>query len=313
MIQPEPEDLPKDNPKLEIAVLSSQAVNKSPTQYPCDIFQNINSDDTFSIPQMTNGNPSSVIIKQHCGPGTLPSNTITNRRGRFEGYYTRSGLLIKSPPISYNYFSPPKVVERDPSGNPTLYYDSIVSTSSPTLTPFGNSDSLLKEVDGFLALEDDPTSSEVDDSYYDSEGDILLLMKSISMMIHHYHPPTQEIISWKNSKRTKSTFQRCMMAIFHDMIEKKMEVFLDNFSVFGNSFRNCLSRVDKMLQRCEDTDLCLNWEMSHFMVKEDIVLGHKISKNRIEVDKAKVDVIAKLPHPTIIKGVQSFLGHAGFY
>ncbi|GKC94981.1 reverse transcriptase domain-containing protein, partial [Tanacetum coccineum] len=109
------------------------------------------------------------------------------------------------------------------------------------------------------------------------------------------------------------TFQRCMMAIFHDMIEKTMKVFMDDFSVFGNSFENCLSRLDKMLQRCEDTNLCLNWEKSHFMVKEGIVLGHKISKNGIEVDKAKVDVIAKLPHPTTVKGVRSFLGHAGFY
>ncbi|GJZ67168.1 reverse transcriptase domain-containing protein [Tanacetum coccineum] len=106
------------------------------------------------------------------------------------------------------------------------------------------------------------------------------------------------------------TFQRCMMAIFHDMIEKTMEVFMDDFSVFGNSFENCLSRVDKMLQRCEDTNLCLNWEKSHFMVKEGIVLGHKISKKGIEVDKAKIDVIAKLPHPTTVKGVRSFLGHA---
>nr|GFA50485.1 retrovirus-related Pol polyprotein [Tanacetum cinerariifolium] len=70
---------------------------------------------------------------------------------------------------------------------------------------------------------------------------------------------------------------------------------------------------DKMLQRCEDTKLCLNWEKSHFMVKEGIVLGHKISRNGIEVDKAKVDVITKLPHPTTVKGVRSFLGHAGFY
>nr|GEY00388.1 retrovirus-related Pol polyprotein from transposon 17.6 [Tanacetum cinerariifolium] len=98
------------------------------------------------------------------------------------------------------------------------------------------------------------------------------------------------------------TFQRCMLAIFHDMVEKKMEVFMDDFSVFRNSFENCLSRLDKMLQRCEDTNLCLNWEKSHFKVKEGIVLGHKISKNDIEVDKAKVDVIAKLPHPTAVKG-----------
>nr|GEZ87844.1 hypothetical protein [Tanacetum cinerariifolium] len=94
---------------------------------------------------------------------------------------------------------------------------------------------------------------------------------------------------------------------------RTMEVFMDDFSVFGNSFENCLSRLDKMMQRCEDTKLCLNWEKSHFMVKEGIVLGHKISKNRIEVNKAKIDVIAKLPHPTTVKGVRSFLGHAGFY
>ncbi|GJT31427.1 putative reverse transcriptase domain-containing protein [Tanacetum coccineum] len=68
-----------------------------------------------------------------------------------------------------------------------------------------------------------------------------------------------------------------------------------------------------MLKRCEDTNLALNWEKSHFMVKEGIVLGHKISKKGIEVDKAKIDVISKLPHPTTVKGIRSFLGHAGFY
>nr|GFA32260.1 reverse transcriptase domain-containing protein [Tanacetum cinerariifolium] len=97
------------------------------------------------------------------------------------------------------------------------------------------------------------------------------------------------------------TFERCMLAIFHDMVEKIMEVFMDDVSVFGNSFENCLSRLDKMLQRCEDTNLCLNWEKRHFMVKEGIVLGHEIFKNRIEVDKAKVDVIAKLPNLTTVK------------
>ncbi|GJR68328.1 reverse transcriptase domain-containing protein [Tanacetum coccineum] len=109
------------------------------------------------------------------------------------------------------------------------------------------------------------------------------------------------------------TFQRCMMAIFYDVIEKTMEVFMDDFLVFGNSFSTCLSNLEKMLKRCEDTNLALNWEKSHFMVKEGIVLGHKISKKGIEVDKAKIDVIAKLPHPTTVKGIRSFLGHAGFY
>nr|GEU29398.1 DNA-directed DNA polymerase [Tanacetum cinerariifolium] len=69
----------------------------------------------------------------------------------------------------------------------------------------------------------------------------------------------------------------------------------------------------QMLKRREDTNLVLNWEKCHFMVKEGIVLGHKISKSGIEVDRDKVDVIAKLPHSTSVKGVRSFLGHAGFY
>nr|GEY01855.1 reverse transcriptase domain-containing protein [Tanacetum cinerariifolium] len=102
------------------------------------------------------------------------------------------------------------------------------------------------------------------------------------------------------------TFQRCMMAIFHDTIKKTIEVFMDDFLVFRNSFQRCLSYLEKMLKRCEDTNLCLNWEKSHFMVKEGIVLGCKISKQGIEVYKAKVDVITKLPHPTIVKGTKAF-------
>ncbi|GKE16465.1 reverse transcriptase domain-containing protein, partial [Tanacetum coccineum] len=109
------------------------------------------------------------------------------------------------------------------------------------------------------------------------------------------------------------TFQRCMMAIFHDMIKKTMEVFMDDFSVFRDSFDSCLSNLKKMLKLCEDTNLVLNWEKCHFMCREGIVLGHKISKSGIEVDHAKVDVIAKLLYPTTVKGVRSFLGHAGFY
>nr|GEV11975.1 reverse transcriptase domain-containing protein [Tanacetum cinerariifolium] len=97
------------------------------------------------------------------------------------------------------------------------------------------------------------------------------------------------------------TFQRCMMAIFHDMIEKTMELFVDDFLVFADSFSSCLSHLDKMLQMCEETNLVLNWDNCHFMVKEGIVLDHKISKSGIKVDRAKVDVIDKLPHPTSVK------------
>ncbi|GJX59369.1 reverse transcriptase domain-containing protein [Tanacetum coccineum] len=110
-----------------------------------------------------------------------------------------------------------------------------------------------------------------------------------------------------------TTFQRCMLAIFHDMIEESVEVFMDDFSVFGNSFNKCLHNLDKMLQRCKDAHLVLNWEKCHFMVKEGIVLGHKVSGAGLEVDKEKIEVIFKLPPPTDIKGIRSFLRHAGFY
>nr|GEX83722.1 reverse transcriptase domain-containing protein [Tanacetum cinerariifolium] len=136
------------------------------------------------------------------------------------------------------------------SVNPTPYYKPIISTSSPTLIPFGDSDFLLEKVDAFLALEDDSTSQEVDHSDYDTEGDILLL-----------------------------------------------EAFLN----------------DDLSLPPPNQGMYLPQAKSHFMVKEGIVLGHKVSKNEIEVDKAKVDVIAKFPHPTTVKGIYSFLGHAGFY
>nr|GEX26866.1 reverse transcriptase domain-containing protein [Tanacetum cinerariifolium] len=292
------------------------------------------------------------------------------------------------------------------SGNPIPYYDLIVSTTSSTLNPFGNSDFLLKEVDSFLAIEDDPTPPKFYQPYLDPEGDILLLeaflnddpsppqsqgnylpevrkelkiceAKSDKSSVDE--PPEVELkdlpphleyaflegddklpviiakdlsveektalitalkshkraITWKLSDikgidpefcthkilmkedfeledqekttftcpygtfayrrmpfgicNAPGTFQRCMMAIFHNMIEKTMEVFMDDFFVFGNFFQSCLSHLERKLKRCEDTNLCLNWEKSHFMVKEGIVLGHKISKQGIEVDKAKAD------------------------
>nr|GEU36312.1 reverse transcriptase domain-containing protein [Tanacetum cinerariifolium] len=309
------------------------------------------------------------------------------------------------------------------SGNPTPFYDSIVSTTSPTLTPFENSDFLLEKVDAFLSIEDEPTSSEFHQSYLDPEGDILLLeaflngdpslplpnqrnyrhevrkelkiCEAYSKISSVDEPPVvelkflsphleyvflegddklpviiakdliqhqrrlnskihdvikQEVIKlleagliypisdshWVSLDQEKTTFtcpygtfsyrripfglcnalgtfQRRMMEIFYDMIMKTMKVFMDDFSGFRNSFQSCLSHLEMMLKRCEDTNLCLNWEMSHFMVKEGIVLSHKISKQGIEVDKAKVDVITKLPHPTTVKGIRSFLGHGGFY
>jgi len=104
-----------------------------------------------------------------------------------------------------------------------------------------------------------------------------------------------------------------MMAIFSDLIENIMEVFMDDFSFYGKSFDECLENLDKVLKRCQDTNLVLNWEKCHFMVREGIVLGHRLSERGIEVDGAKIQVIEQLPPQTNVKGVRSFLGHAGFY
>jgi len=87
---------------------------------------------------------------------------------------------------------------------------------------------------------------------------------------------------------------------------------MDDFSIFGPSFDCCLTNLELMLRRCVEANLVLNWMKCHFMVQERIVLGHKISARGIEVDKAKIDVIEKLSPLVNVKGIQSFLGHAGF-
>nr|GEU41392.1 reverse transcriptase domain-containing protein [Tanacetum cinerariifolium] len=285
------------------------------------------------------------------------------------------------------------------SGNPTPYYDPIISISSPTLTPFRDSDFLLKEVDAFLALEDDPTSPKVDHSYYDTEGDILLrkaflnddpslppptqgmylpqirrelkiceakndkysideppevelkdlpphleyaflegddklhviISKDLSgfTVVENEENeliPTQLVMGWRvcidYRKLNEATRKDHFPLPFMDQMLGRLErneyyCFLDGFLGYfqisidpkdqekttftcpygmfayrrmpfglcnapGTFQRTCLSHLDKMLQRCEVTNLCLNWEKSHFMVKEGIVLSHKISKNGIE-------------------------------
>nr|GEY48189.1 reverse transcriptase domain-containing protein [Tanacetum cinerariifolium] len=226
----------------------------------------------------------------------------------------------------------------------TPYFEPIVSNSSQNLTPFDESDFLLfEEAGAFLVVNDEPISPEFDATYYDPKRDILILEALLNddpeplPNQKHYFPEVHKdlkVVEPKNNESSDDeppevelkelpphlelcnapgTFQRCMMAIFHDIIEQTIEVFMDDFSVFGNSFSTCLTYLERMLKRCEDTKLALNWEKSHFMVKEGIVLGHKILKEGIEVDKAKIKVISKLPHPTTVKGIRSFLGHAGFY
>ena len=103
------------------------------------------------------------------------------------------------------------------------------------------------------------------------------------------------------------------MEIFLDMVKKSIEVFMDDFSVIGSTFEDCLHNLTLVLKRCIETNLVLNWETCHFMVREGTVLGHRISGREIEVDRAKIEIIEKLPPPTSVKGVRSFLGHAGSY
>nr|GEX90203.1 hypothetical protein [Tanacetum cinerariifolium] len=121
--------------------------------------------------------------------------------------------------------------------------------------------------------------------------------------------PTRLVTGWRvcidYRKLDEATWKDHFPLPFMDQMLERLAgneyyCFLDGFS-------------EKMLKRCEDTKLALNWEKSHFMVKEGIVLGHKISKKGIEVEKAKIEVIYKLLYPTTVKGIRSFLGHAGFY
>ena len=109
------------------------------------------------------------------------------------------------------------------------------------------------------------------------------------------------------------TFQRCMMGIFSDIKEIILEIFMDDFLVFGDSYEDCLENLQKVLERCQEKNLVLNWEKCHFMVTQGIVLGHIVSKTGIEVDKAKVELISNLPTPNCVRDIRSFLGHAGFY
>nr|GEW92512.1 reverse transcriptase domain-containing protein [Tanacetum cinerariifolium] len=196
------------------------------------------------------------------------------------------------------------------------------------------SDFLLEEVDAFLALEDDPTSPEGDQSYVDTEGDILLLeaflnddpslplpnqgnylpLEDFKLAVQHQRRVNPKIYDIIKNEVVKIPDAGLIYPIYDSpwvspvhCIPKK-----GGFTIVKNEeneliptrlvtgWRVCID-YQRMLKRCEDTTLCLNWEKSHFMVEEGIVLGHKISKNGIEVDKAKVDVIAKLPHPTTIK------------
>ena len=103
------------------------------------------------------------------------------------------------------------------------------------------------------------------------------------------------------------------MSMFSNLLEEVMEIFMDDFLVYGSSLEKCLENLETMLQRCQDKNLALNWEKCHFMVIEGIDLGHNIFAVGLEVNQAKVAIIKTIMSPTTVKGIRSFLGHAGFY
>lgn len=103
------------------------------------------------------------------------------------------------------------------------------------------------------------------------------------------------------------------MVIFSNFLEGLIEIFIDDFPVFGDSFKKFLGSLKKVIKRCEETRLMFNWEKCYFMVTKGIVLGHIISKARLEVDPEKIDVVSKLPLPSDVKLLRNFLGHVVFY
>ena len=104
-----------------------------------------------------------------------------------------------------------------------------------------------------------------------------------------------------------------MMSMFSYLAEEVMEIFMDDFTVYGSSFEHCLQNLGTVLHKCQDKNLALNWEKCHFMVIEGIALRHRISAIGMEVDQARISIIKTLLPPTTVKRIRSFLGHASFY
>ncbi|GJX64951.1 reverse transcriptase domain-containing protein [Tanacetum coccineum] len=276
------------------------------------------------------------------------------------------------------------------SGNPTPGYDPIVSNSSPTLTPFGDSDFLLLEkANAFLALADDPTSPEVDESYYDPEGDILILEALLNsdpsppLNQGNYLPEIRKELILCEAKTAKSSIDEPFEVELKDLPPHLEYAFLEDNNKLPVIISKDLSVDEKtsLIKVLKSRKIAIAWKLSdikginpefcshkilmeedykpavqhqrrvnpktHDVIKKvveklldagliypisdspwvspvhcvpkkggrrnDPISWHKISKKGIEVDKAKIDVIAKLPHPTTVKGIRSFLGHAGFY
>ncbi|GJW65235.1 reverse transcriptase domain-containing protein [Tanacetum coccineum] len=192
--------------------------------------------------------PTQMILK-------LADRSTTRPTGIAEDVFVRDFLTIR--------------------GNPTPISEPIIAKSSPSLTPFEGGDFILEEIEAYLASNSVPPG--IKDVEFDPEGDIRLIKEMLNNDTYSPLPPKElkceELKTVKSSvdeppelelkdlpSHLEYAFLEGHMAIFHDMIEETMEVFMDDFRPFGDSFSSCLSHLDKMLKRCEDTNIVLNWE-----------------------------------------------------
>ncbi|GJW06623.1 reverse transcriptase domain-containing protein [Tanacetum coccineum] len=209
------------------------------------------------------------------------------------------------------------------SGNSTPSLDPILSTSSPSLTPFEEGDFILEEIEA--CLTNDLIQSGIDDDDFDPEGDLLLLEKLLNDDPSSPLPPKE--LHVEELKIVKSSIDDPPELELKDLPSHLEYVFLEGTDKLPVIIAKDLKEDENVrllktkrkppslaLMECLPTDVCLSaYVMLRVRSKEGIVLGYKISKSWIEVDKAKVDVIAKPRHPIFVKGIRSFLGHAGFY
>nr|GEU83753.1 reverse transcriptase domain-containing protein [Tanacetum cinerariifolium] len=235
---------------------------------------------------------SGFFQNQSSTSGTLSSNTIPNPKGEIKAITTHSGVAYEGPSIPTNPF--PKKISL-PKLTPTRM---TLELADQSIThPKGVTEDVFVKVGKFHL----PTDFVVVDFEADPRVPLILRRSFLRTDLALIDVYGEEITLWLNDEAVSH---------IHCVPKKGGITVVENEN---NELIPTRLVTDTMLQRSEDTNLVLNWEKFHFMVKEGILPGHKISKNRLEVDRAKVNVILKLPHPTTVKGVRSFLGHAGLY
>nr|GEV76697.1 reverse transcriptase domain-containing protein [Tanacetum cinerariifolium] len=236
-------------------------------------------------------------------PLILERSFLKTRRALIDVFEGELTLRVSKEAITFNL---------DQTSRYSANYNDMMAKRIDVINMACEDDFLLEEVDAFLAIKDDPTSPEVYQPYLNPEGDILLLEAFLnddpSLPLPNqgnYLPEVCKELKICEAKSDKSSIDEPLEIKRKPHSPAHTERLLIAACLLGYAMLQARFR-ERMLKRCEETNLCLNWEKIHFMVKEGIVLGHKISKQGIEVDKAKVDVITKLPHPTTVKDDSAF-------